>query len=147
MSRRLAVLAAMLVAITAFAWANIPVGVGVEVLTGPNSVMHTKALPNDSASHDPYLGWSGTVDSDVIRAGQTVIKKGWLVKGRWGGQRASSRFPGHLLVQLDTVNGEPVNGHAWKDSGVRGQDTWVAAGSVIPFYTCNPGPCMWMVIR
>jgi hypothetical protein len=141
MSRKLAVLAAMLVGITAFAWANIPGGLSGNVVTGPNSVMHTKALTVYPGTLDPYLPWTGTADADVSNNGVVIIKKGDVLSGFWGGRRATATRPGHLDVTLTKVNGVAgIYARDFKDSKVNGQDTWVAAGTTIPFLTCNPGP-------
>jgi hypothetical protein len=148
MSRKLIMLAAILLGSMAFARDDVPANlVGLAALVGPNSTMHTKALPNDGLYHEPYLQWSGTANADVQYVGQTLIHKGDIIRGLWGGRRASSGQSGHLVVKLIDVNGQKANANSYKDSGVSGQDTWVSAGSVIPFITCNAGvTCPWRII-
>ena len=145
MSRKLTMLAAILLGVTAFVWADIQAGLRVVAMTGPNSVMHSKALPNDGAIHQPYLPWSGTADSAVVYAGQTVIKKGDVLGGMWGGRRGSSTQPGQLLVTLTSINGENAAAHFHQEARGNGQDTWVAAGADVPFVTCTSlsVPCLW----
>src|SRR5437870_9517015 len=109
MPRKLTIFAAVLLCSTAFMFAaNVPPGLSVPVMVGPNSVMHSKALPNDNTIHPPYLPWTGTANADVASAGQNVIKKGDALGGMWGGRRASSTNLGELLVTLTSVNGQNV---------------------------------------
>lgn len=138
MYRKLTMLAAILLGSTAFASADIPAGATfrTRILVGPNSTMHTKALPNDGLLHDAYLQWSGTADADVTFAMKTIIKKGDIVQGLWGGRRATATLPGQLMVTVTKVNGQDVSALDWKLSKVKGQDTWVSAGTVVEFITC-----------
>lgn len=138
MFRKLTILAAIMLGTAAFMRANYP-SVRAVVMTGPNSVMHSKALPNDGKTYKPYLQWSGTAADSAVFSDTLLIKKGYAISGLWGGRRATSTMPGHLDVELTSINGVAVGGYSWKDSGVRGQDSWVAAGSVIQFITCTPG--------
>jgi hypothetical protein len=139
MPRTLTILAAALLCSAAFVFVpTVPGGLTVPVMVGPNSVMHSKALPNDNTIHNPYLPWTGTANVDVLSAGQTVIKKGDALGGMWGGRRASSTNLGELIITLTSVNGQNVvaGRHSQVGSGA-GQDTWVAAGAVISFMTCT----------
>src|SRR2546422_846245 len=99
MLRKLTIFAAVLLCSTAFMFAaNVPPGLSVPVMVGPNSVMHSKALPNDNTMHPPNLPWTGTADADVIYAGQKVIKKGDALGGMWGGWRATATHQGELII-------------------------------------------------
>jgi hypothetical protein len=139
MSRKLTLLAALLLGSMAFASTDIPAGATfrTKVLVGPNSTMHTKALPNDGVEHPAYLQWSGTADADVSYGMKTIIKKGDIVQGLWGGRRANSTLPGYLVVTLTKINGQDVSASDWKDNMIRGQDSWVSAGTVVEFITCS----------
>src|ERR1043166_466455 len=117
---------------------TVPAGLTVAVMVGPNSVMHSKALPNDNAVHAPYLPWTGTANADVTSAGQTFIKKGDALGGMWGGRRATSTERGELAITLTTVNGQNVVAGRHGQVGTGGaQDTWVSAGALISFTTCE----------
>src|SRR5207244_8194572 len=109
MPRTLTILAAALLCSAAFVFVpTVPGGLTVPVMVGPNSVMHSKALPNDNTIHNPYLPWTGTANADVVSAGQTVIKKGDVLGGMWGGRRATSTDRGELAGTLTTGNGQSV---------------------------------------
>src|SRR5437016_2089970 len=107
MSRKLILLAAILLGSAAFVWPPNFAG-RVMATTGPNSVMHSKALPNDGKLHQPYLPWVAIADSDVVYSGQNLLKKGDVLRGMWGGERASATQPGRLMVTLTSINGQNV---------------------------------------